>query len=363
MIGIIGGYGDIGLNTARILKNSFGEKLRIGGRNIEAVSRKIKEEFKDDEWIKIDIENENSLDEFIKGVDVALNCAGTTNGYTDKLYKVLNKYKCNYVDVGYSKEFERLKGINESSFIYGAGSSPGLSGILPRYLSKQFDKVTDMNYYYGVLDIFTKVAARDYLDGIKDTENRSMVVLKEGEYTAYIPKENTEIFPLSVRDVTVFPYIDKEAKTIIKKLKINNARFNMVVDGENALRVLEKARRDYNKDKEKLITDLCTATKIDCQGRKKYAGFVIEMSGVKSNEYITKTLIVKANTQGELTGLSSAVASKLVKEEILQKGVISLGEIDQTNEIMNYIIKSKAVELEILDGSINELFTKVEGEL
>ena len=45
MIGIIGGYGNIGIEAADIIKTNSSEMIRVAGRNFSIVSQRAKELF------------------------------------------------------------------------------------------------------------------------------------------------------------------------------------------------------------------------------------------------------------------------------------------------------------------------------
>lgn len=53
MIGIIGGYGNIGIEAADIIKTNSSEMIRVAGRNISKVSQRAKELFASDKWFQI----------------------------------------------------------------------------------------------------------------------------------------------------------------------------------------------------------------------------------------------------------------------------------------------------------------------
>lgn len=72
MIGIIGGYGNIGIEAADIIKTNSSEMIRVAGRNISKVSQRAKELFASDKWFQIKESSSNEWKDFIKGYVVLL---------------------------------------------------------------------------------------------------------------------------------------------------------------------------------------------------------------------------------------------------------------------------------------------------
>lgn len=85
MIGIIGGYGNIGIEAADIIKTNSSEMIRVAGRNISKVSQRAKELFASDKWFQIKESSSNEWKDFIKGCRLVLCSAelGNESKFTD----------------------------------------------------------------------------------------------------------------------------------------------------------------------------------------------------------------------------------------------------------------------------------------
>ena len=75
MIGILGAYGATGIWATRFIKNNSNNSLRIGGRNIDKVPQELREEWKDAEWLKVNVSDKESIEKFINGCETILDCA------------------------------------------------------------------------------------------------------------------------------------------------------------------------------------------------------------------------------------------------------------------------------------------------
>lgn len=365
MIGIIGGYGDIGLYAAGILDRSLDEKLRIGGRNADKVSSEIKNGFQAAQWVGADINCEGSMEEFIRGCRIILNCTGQRNGASIKLARIAAKRGCSYIDIA---EDEKLESVGSTAhdvkIIHGAGSIPGLSGVLPGYLAGKFDAVEGMEFYYTALGRFSAAAARDYIEGLFLDVSKSMMVWKKGKAVPYEINGGVKKLPLSKKQIRLFPYFDREAELVARELNLMQGQWYMGIDGEHTLKALERARVSYMTDSEKAIDNLCAATQVDCQGRELYAGFVIQMEGYVGREKNIKTLVLKSKNPSELTGSAAAAAVAAVSRGLLRPGVHALGKAVPVKDFMQVMTGLNGnLELEILEGSILKLFEIVTGEI
>lgn len=174
MIGIIGGYGNIGIEAADIIKTNSSEMIRVAGRNISKVSQRAKELFASDKWFQIKESSSNEWKDFIKGCRLVLCSAELGNETVECINRIAGELDCPIVYLGINLPKQEAEG----KFIYGAGSIPGLSGIIPQYLAQDFDSVASIDFYYGAKGTFTYTAAKDYMDGVFNNSNRSMVMWK-----------------------------------------------------------------------------------------------------------------------------------------------------------------------------------------
>ena len=151
MIGILGAYGNIGVWATRFIKVNSSQKLRIGGRNIDKVDSTIREEFANADWVKVDVSDKESIEQFITGCDCILDCTKISEKDALQMDDIASVAKVPVVHLGI---VGYRKGKSSTLIIYGAGSIPGLSGLIPQYLAQHFDSVEKCDFYYGGIGSF-----------------------------------------------------------------------------------------------------------------------------------------------------------------------------------------------------------------
>lgn len=279
MIGIIGGYGNIGIEAADIIKTNSSEMIRVAGRNISKVSQRAKELFASDKWFQIKESSSNEWKDFIKGCRLVLCSAELGNETVECINRIAGELDCPIVYLGINLPKQEAEG----KFIYGAGSIPGLSGIIPQYLAQDFDSVASIDFYYGAKGTFTYTAAKDYMDGVFNNSNRSMVMWKYGKLLPYVPAEveKTNMYICNeIENMRCFPYFDDESEYLCQKYGLSEGRWHMCISGENTLKVLERARYDYQVNKDKTLRNICRASKLDCFGTTGITKFVCSIAGM-----------------------------------------------------------------------------------
>ena len=176
MIGIIGGYGDIGHHVVEALLSMENETLLIGARN----QKDMFYNYKSVKYQYVDLCDESSLEDFAKKCTVIINCSGLNESMTEKLLCKVQKYQCSYIEPQFNKSIKKQNG-NTNAIVQGVGSMPGLSGVLPVFLSEKFQEVKGVKLYYIGQGKFTPKSAKDFLDGMFDKDNLSMVRYEQGK--------------------------------------------------------------------------------------------------------------------------------------------------------------------------------------
>jgi len=365
MIGIIGGYGEVGLEVTRLLKKYNKHSLRIGGRNIKLAKMKLQKELFDVELMQVDVDSDRSVEAFIDGCDLIINCVGPSYNSESLAAKKCFEKKCNYVDLGINKKLESMRNINNDiTAIYGAGFMPGLSGILPRWLAQKFHKVSSLTCYTGISDKFTSSAAEDYLAGIFDS-NKSLAAWKEGKVVNSCLKRKTNVqLPYFLEEVNLYPYFDKETEYVAESIGIEDGEWYMAFEGENIQSVLEKVCFEFISDKKNAVKHLCMATTLDSIEIGSYVNFLVEMHGVEEENEIVKTLILQMDKPSVLTGTMAALAGMAILEGRVKKGVYPLAEVSGTENLIEKLNEVKVLRsFQIQNYPVKELLRVVEGEI
>ncbi len=231
MVGILGGYGDIGRNVTAFLEKYSDEKIRIGSRHPE---RKLSGEHSDRiSYEYVDITDIESVKRFINGCNAVVNCTGCNDDNVVAAADAVSAAGCGYIDLCMN---EKLKAGGKGKVVYGCGSIPGLAELMMLYLGREFEKPEDMNFIYGALGNFSLTAAQDYLEGVLKSSGRSMVCLKNGKVTEC--ESLTELeqrFPFTEEKCMMFPYIDEGALYAASELGLSSGSWYMAFAGNRTL--------------------------------------------------------------------------------------------------------------------------------
>lgn len=204
----------------------------------------------------------------------------------------------------------------------------------------------------------------DFLDGMFDKDNLSMVRYEQGKVYPNFIKEN-EILPAFNKRYMLLPYFDREAKEICKFLSLDYAEFYIALENNLTYRVLRTAREKYKKNPRQTIEDLCNASQID-SAKYGQCGFVVSIEGTIQNQEKLVTLILKADNASSLTGLAIAsMANILIKERNRpNNSVLSMWQYQTyIPELAKEIVDSSGVYTEEYTCSIETLSEMEEGEI
>lgn len=340
MIGVIGGYGRVGTFACKYLKENSRETLRIGGRDTSHASPGFKAEFQNAEWQDVEAEQFKSLEAFFDGCSCILDAATLSEDSSWQMDSVAEKSGIPLVHLGIAG-FQKIP--SEIPILYGAGSIPGLSGLLPQYLAEQFDSVRKLDFFYGGAGTFSRAAAKDYLEGIFENSNHSMVYWKDGATIACstqddIPSEWKSRFS----PCEAFPYFDAESRSVAEKLHLSEGRWHMCICGERTLKVLESARFRYRQNPEKTLDDLLAANRLDSFGADEKVAYLCQMEGKIRGETVSRTLSLSGISSEALTGKVSAIAAMEVLSHRQRGGRLLLGESSFAKAIVEKLLNAES---------------------
>lgn len=360
-IGIIGGYGDIGLETASCLKDMKDVTLRLGGRNPDKLDDRVREAFRDHEIRRVDGTDDSSLTPFLKDCQLIINASGMKKAAEKRLARRVAEAGIHYITASGTASLEEIETAG-SCLIYKAGSLPGLSGVLPRWLGKGLETVESLRFYYGALDLFTPAAARDYLEGLFDEGKESMLVYRDGRLLPYRGASRLRL-PFARNELELFPYYDEEARWLAKELAVREAGWFMALDEGHTLRVLRRARADYALNPEDTIRRLCAAAGLDCRQNGSYAGMVAEVRGTDRQGPGVRTLTLACPLAKRLTGFSAAACARLIAEGGLREWKGAFYRVPGEEKIAGYALEAPDLQVQRYEQTVEELLAVREGEI
>lgn len=353
MIGILGGYGNVGIYASRFLQAFSNHALRIGGRNVSKVNARVQTEFLKAEWMKVDACSESEIERFFESCDCILDASTLSESELFQLDSIAEKFGIPLVHLGIRGFHKRASKV---PVLYGAGSIPGLSGLIPQYLAKNFEYISHLDFCYGGSGVFSKSAAKDYLEGIFDSSNHSMVFWKNGEVAPFHDScEKFSKINKLLGNHKKFPYFDEESAEIAHKLNIQEGRWQMCVCGERTLKCLDSVRFRYKQNPEETIGELVRNSQLDCFGLSENAVFECKVQGILNGEEVSREIAIWGVSPSELTGECAAIATLNILENSSQKEVSLWGCCDFSDEIFQKLISyNPHLKMELKDSREEE---------
>lgn len=367
MIAIIGGYGEAGINACHLLQKWGKQPLKIGGRNPEKGKQRYGQAFPGAVWAHVDMYHAESLMNFMKGCDLVLNCAGPSHKISRRIAQSCIENGVHLVDAGLERNLEQLPlQRHDLSVLYGAGAIPGLSGMLPLWFARQFDKVHASLSYTGMLDTFTPTAATDYLEGVLDETNMPLAAWQEGAMVKGVLKRQPDLMlPFFERKLTAYPIFDDETLHVAKTLKLTKGEWYLTVEGSQMASALDSAAIQYRSHPQETIEKLCRASALDMVGHQPYYNHLLQFEGESNGQRITKTVLLQAAGMASLTGaVAAACAIGMLDRHIAANGIQPASTADHKGFIIDFLLQQGIIsQLRTFNDSIQELMTEEEGVL
>jgi len=332
-IGIIGGYGAVGVEALQYLVKTTGYRVVVGGRNkkraiavAEGMGRQVTSKV-------VDIYDKKSLDDFCRDNSIVLNCTGPSAVVQDRVALAAIRQSIHYVDPGgYNMLYKILeekeneiknKGLR---FVISAGLFPGLSEVFPAYIAKtQFESVDYLELYYVGHDRWTYNSAYDIVSSLKEMENYGFVYFDNGRMKKLGKVSGIKKIklPPPLGSVRVFPFFSPEILQVVQKYGIKSAQTygtNSGIFVPLAMSYIMLFRQyKTQKQKERSAMLIAKAAELDLKKRSPYFIVYLIIEGKMAGK---KKRIVAKLAFGDTykpTGLSLAITARLILEGAAEK--------------------------------------------
>ncbi|WP_445354151.1 saccharopine dehydrogenase NADP-binding domain-containing protein [Microbulbifer sp. EKSA008] len=364
-IAILGGYGDVGAAVTGYLQSLELGAMRIGGRNAH------KQPLSSDSVISyqtVDYLDAASLDQFVSGCEVLINCAGPSHLIGDRVAKVAAQVGAAYIDVaGDEALYEQLDGSYYQSHgltaVLSAGLQPGLSSLLPRWLAEQeFSQVESLISYFGLRDRFTDVAADDYLQGANEQHSKPLAAWRNGRRVSGILKRRSDVeLPFFPESTTVLPYLNSEGERLAQDLSLSDGDWYNAVSGSYILSAFNTAH-GFSRDEARAA--LCRASELDLAGRDPYALMLLQLTGKYNEQERTRTTALRGTGNADLTAAVAAVTTMAVLRDEIPPGCHYCAQVLPPALAMERMSKIGALSfLTTLETSIEDMVCLEEGAI
>lgn len=358
LVGVLGGSGVVGRAAAGALVDLGVERLRLGGRRIDAVAA-VADALPTTtaQALAVDLADAESLAAFCAGCTIVLNCAGPSYEVRGRVALAALAAGADYVDVaGDDPAHEQLRGMDlvalGRSAVLSAGMLPGLSGLLPRWLAgRRPDPGGRLTVWAGGLEQCSRTVATDLVlslggagggaDGRAFGE--SGAAWRDGHRASRaLTAQTAAELPFFPTAVTLQPYLSTEAERTAEALGLDALEWYNVFPGSRARTVLAalaggRARPADAADR------LVTAADLDLTGRRPYYRMVFALETSAG----AVTAVLGTGDSYRLTAAVGALAVTATLADKIPAGLHFAAEVLDPDSTVRRIASCAGVTLDV----------------
>ncbi|MDO4784792.1 MAG: NAD-dependent epimerase/dehydratase family protein [Propionibacteriaceae bacterium] len=301
-VGVIGSHGAVGQVLAQVLRDA-GCEVVCGNRTKRSP---------DEDSVFVDARQEDSVREFARGCDVVVNCAGPSYVIRDGVAKALPPSLI-YIDPFGGNAFG--EGAGECPSIINVGCTPGLSGLLAKWLAAEFEECSSVTVCCGGREQGGVSGFADVILSTRDGYGYPNQMLVGGLARPYTEQDweaqDTDSFPEDGESLRT-PFVTDELRRVASECGIPQLTGLLVIPDRDSLHLLLKAMThseaadpnelmglfaqiDSAKSKLDAGKELWFTLQVSARGRR---GSVLQRSGIT----------LHAGNSSELTGIVLAQA-------------------------------------------------------
>lgn len=346
VIGVLGCSGAVGKNVIEYL----GDRYQIlGGQRSPVLFEKSNVE-----WVKTDIYDKESLRVFCKKCDVVVNAAGPSSKIKWTVAECAAELGVDYVDTsGESIYIERERDIfkeSKQSFVIGAGLEAGLSGLVPYYLVKDFDQVEVADCYFGSRQRISPSSLADLLCSCFIDSGYANACYQNGKIVHMeVPSDEKRKVLGFKEEIYRKPYISNEIITMAKQCGIERVNwYHAIADAQtiDILTSLFSGVSDIQGDEllEKMVEKYMNVFDAIANTKPLFNSMLYDFTGVKNGVKIRKATVCQVAEAYRVCGIVSALAAEYLLTYEAKPGVSWVCEILDAKEVVDILMKEKAIE-------------------
>ncbi|MFV2085535.1 saccharopine dehydrogenase NADP-binding domain-containing protein [Micromonospora sp. LOL_021] len=337
MIGVLGASGSVGQVAVAHLHRLGVGPLRLAARHVEPVRRVAAGlPGADVDTVEVDLRDPAALAAFCAGTSLVVNCAGPTYELKETVAAAALAAGAHCVDVaGDDPVHEALTGDVPGGDVPGgracgggrtvvlsAGTLPGLSSLLPRWLaSTEFDGVDTLTAWVGGVEHCSPVVAVDMMLSLRSggaagaAYGEANAAWRGGaaRSRALRPAEDATV-PQFAGSVAVQPFLSAETRRLARALRLRDVDWLNVYPGPQVRTLLAAlpAAASVGADEADLARRMIRAAELDLAGRSPYYQMVFTMGGTRGGVPVERTAVLRVTSSYRLTGLVGALAAVAV---------------------------------------------------
>lgn len=252
-IGVLGYSGTVGKNAVHFLLEK-GLSVIGGQRNYNPLFDK----YKNFSYIKVNVDDENTLDNFFEKCDIVVNCTSPSYIYGSAVAETAEKYGKIYIDPSDLACLDK-QNCHNGKFILSCGYMPGFSEYLVKYISTKFDEVSKIMLFQGGTEMCSPSALADIVLSADKSGVGDSYFLKNEIIPLKINPAKTYSLPFFDGEVSIKPFLSYDFTDICKTVKAEKAfSFNVYPD-KNILNMYFEAifsSFEAGNDKRKIVENI-----------------------------------------------------------------------------------------------------------
>lgn len=354
-IGIVGGYGRVGEETARHLIEKTEYDVVVAGRNPEKAAetaaklggRRLSGE-------AVDINDRDMLDAFCRGCDLVINCAGPSWCILDRIAAAALRQGVHYVDPGgYEPLINALLGehkrLEEKGlvFIVAAGLLPGMSGLFPAYVVQScFDRVDNLEVYYIGHDKWTFNSAYDIASSLDGPNSWETAYYENGETKKAGPFSMSKktVLPAPIGTIRSYLMFTEELKKVVEANGVRRAHAYGTNSGKRMPMVMASIKlfRQSRTHEQRLRSARRIVRAAEKDLRKKEPCFMVHVVAEGEENGRRKKLAATLSFQDTYkpTGVVAANAARFaIENKVNGSGLFLLPESVDVKDFMSLLEK------------------------
>ncbi|BCJ69206.1 NAD(P)H-binding protein [Polymorphospora rubra] len=348
-VGVLGAGGAVGRQVARGLAGA-GVGVRLGVRRPASVEVPAGAEV-----VTVDVTAPAALRAFCAGCHLVVNCAGPSYRLSPVVAAAAVAAGAAYVDAGGDDLLRDRLSFAPVPVVLGAGQSPGLSGLLPRWLrDPDGGPVEVLRAWFGGLDRFSPAAAADMVASLHDGYGEALAGWRAGAAAPRTvePLVDVSLPPFPGR-VTAYPFLTGEARRLAVELGVRDGAWFNVFAGRQTLAVLNRLRTGSvgadpgDADGGTAAVRLARAAEVDLAGQRPYQLMVVEIADDRGS----RTLTLRADDGYRLTATVAVEAAAAVLAGAVPPGAWLAADLLDPAAVVDRLRRDAACTVfEVTDG-------------
>lgn len=340
---VAGGYGQVGKIICRDLAERYPGKVYAAGRNFEKAEEFSLETGGKVLPMQLDVKKQQWEEALFQDVHLLVMCLDQQNtGFIEACLR----HKVHYIDISASHEFlTKVKEMNdkipriESTAVLSVGLDPGLTNMLVKHSTSQFDKIFSSEIYLmlGLGEKHGKAAIQWTVDNM----NTEYFIMEEGRKRRVRSFEDGKktIFPggLGKRSAYRFNFTDQhvlpqtlQIPSVSTRLCFDSAAVTKILAFLKKAGVLSLLKKPVMK---RAVTSMFERIHM---GTEIYAAKVISQ-GERKGEKVQCQCSVRGENEARITGKVAAFAARQLYSLSYSPGIYHMEELYQWEELFESI--------------------------